>query len=480
MQCEIRSRKSEMLPMNRIQGNQVSGLEQNEMDFMSELITNYEDDETIFNQFTGFPNDFDIGESITELSEDQLQLITSIENEAKSIHTENQTKHYMNMLNNFLKSQNLPTSFETMPERYIQSYLRLFFANIKKKNGEHYSTTSLTCMRAAFHRYFLETRDMPLIDNPGFKLLDKTYKAAMAQALKNIPKSLSDGGEGYQPIENNDMTLLKNYFDRTTPQKLQDEIFFNIIYYNGFRGREWIRSLTKSSIQIKENENGGVRYVDLIKPVHEKNVRVGNENSIRQTLMAETPESPSSCPVIAMELYINKLPSETLFPKAKANFSLSQWYCTNSSLGKNTLQDMMKNICKRANLEREYTNHCVRPTVVTSLRRQGFTEEQCMRVTGQKSKETLRRYDKRRLSEKVTFEEKRIISNALSKSFTTESGSNPISITSSSENMVRAERMIVEEMSGTSGSTVVLSAPSEKKMKIVANGDANTVTIVFE
>ena len=38
---------------------------------------------------------------------------------------------------------------------------------------------------------------------------------------------------------------LFSYFDRSTPRKLQDEVWYSIIKNCGNRGREWTRCLTK-------------------------------------------------------------------------------------------------------------------------------------------------------------------------------------------------------------------------------------------
>ena len=463
-----------MLRLDRINGNQIAGLSTEEMDFIDNLLCEHYEDDTIFNQFTGMPSNehFELPSADVDLTSDQLGEIASIEKEAKSKHTENQTKHYMKMLTDFLKENKLPTSMI-----HIESYLRLFFAKIKKKSGESYSTTSLVCMRAAFHRYFLETRNIPLIGNENLQSLEKTFKAALAAAMKTRPKSLAEGGSGYPPIEPGDLAKLQIYFDRRSPVALQDEIFFSIVYYFGFRGREWIRSLDRSSVLIKTN-GSGAKYVDICKPVYEKNVRIGHELSVRQTLMAENSNDSSKCPVAAMEIYLSKLPGDNLFPKPKACYQNGDWYCVKSNLGKNTLQDMMKNMSSRANLNQRYTNHSIRATVVTSLRRQGFTEEQCMRVTGQKRKESVQLYDKRRLSEKTTYEEKKNVSNALTSSL---AGDVPCS--SDCSNTITTRRMIVEQVSTDSGccnNSLTLSAPAEKKMKVVADGSRNVVTISFE
>ena len=45
----------------------------------------------------------------------------------------------------------------------------------------------------------------------------------------------SEGGSGYPAIEPEDLVLLRQYFNRSTPVKLQDEVLFLIVYHFGFR-----------------------------------------------------------------------------------------------------------------------------------------------------------------------------------------------------------------------------------------------------
>ena len=83
------------------------------------------------------------------------------------------------MLKTFLTDNNLPNDIEKMPIRYLESHLRLFFTKIRKRNGEHYAVATLVCMRAAFHRYLLDERQLEILENPDFHQFDKTYKAAI-------------------------------------------------------------------------------------------------------------------------------------------------------------------------------------------------------------------------------------------------------------------------------------------------------------
>ena len=86
-------------------------------------------------------------------------------------------------------------------------------------------------------------------------------------------------------------------------------------------------------------------------------------------------------------------------PRATDNFSHSDevWYC-NVPLGKNALGTFMSSISKELKLSQKYTNHCIRATAVSLLDECNFEARHIMRVSGHKSKSTIRSYS-RRLSE---------------------------------------------------------------------------------
>lgn len=463
-----------MLDMDRIAGGEIGGLDSTELSFLEDLL-GAGNDNTIFNQWTGLPDDVDFNEFV-ELNDNQLREIQELESEAKSKNTERQTTNYVKLLKRFLLENNLPENIEDMPIRYLEAYLRLFFTKIRKRDGECYSTSSLVCMRAAFHRYLSEKRHLQIIDNPDFCALDKTFKASITTSLRCNEKHISEGGSGFPSIDEDDMKKLRHYFNRMTPQKLQDEVFFIVVYHFGFRGREWLRSLVKSSFVICDN--GPDTYIDLVHSLKEKNVKVGDVKTSRQIIMTEI-SNKDYCPVEAVKLYLSKLPGNTLFPKCRVKWDATSWFCENQVLGKNVLNGMMKAISKRAELNREYTNHCIRSTVVTTLKRRGFDDASCMSVTGHKSITSIERYDKRRISEKMTFTEKKKISQALSEGFcfkattSTTHLESQINLNSQDPHVLSSSKALIVD-----GCTFV--APKTKTMKITADGERNVVSITFE
>ena len=77
-------------------------------------------------------------------------------------------------------------------------------------------------------------------------------------------KWLENGGKikPFDSIEDEDMTRLGSYFDRRTPETLQEEVYFILIYYLGLRGREWIRRLRKNDLQFCSDSNGR-EYIEV-------------------------------------------------------------------------------------------------------------------------------------------------------------------------------------------------------------------------
>ena len=147
-----------MIDMKRIEGEQISGLNQQEMDFLDDLLHDFDDD-TLINQFSALPTSMDrslIPESTQpDITAEQVQEIENLEENAKCKSTSQQTLHYSNKFKKFLTDSNLPNDISTIPVRYLQSYLRLWFVKCRKEDGNMFSTSTYYCMRAAIHRWYL-------------------------------------------------------------------------------------------------------------------------------------------------------------------------------------------------------------------------------------------------------------------------------------------------------------------------------------
>ena len=65
---------------------------------------------------------------------------------------------------------------------------------------------------------------------------------------------------------------------------------------------------------------------------------------------------------------------------------------TREVIGKNPLGDMMKEISKKANLSRIYTNHQIRKTTAIGMHQEGFSLQEIAHVTKHKNLDSLKHY----------------------------------------------------------------------------------------
>ena len=103
-------------------------------------------------------------------------------------------------------------------------------------------------------------------------------------------------------------------------------------------------------------------------------------------------------PVATFELYISKLNPlrADLFqrPKKSIKYESSEWY-DNQVIGRDPLNNMMKELSIEAELSKHYTNHSIRVTCLTKLDEAGFEIRHIQAVSGHKSEESIKSYSKK-------------------------------------------------------------------------------------
>ena len=172
------------------------------------------------------------------------------------------------------------------------------------------------------------------------------------------------------------------------------KVFFDVMLHTGCHGKEGLRSLNKNSFEVKVTGDD-LKYVEItFNECTKKNQGDGASSGVdalhnNHAIIAEQPGSVH-CPVNSFLHYIDNLnencdaffqyPDET-----KTKFD-------RKSVGKNTLGERMKTISKNAKLSKIYTNHCIRKTTATGLKRQGFDLKDIANVTKHKNLQSLEHY----------------------------------------------------------------------------------------
>ena len=112
-------------------------------------------------------------------------------------------------------------------------------------------------------------------------------------------------------------------------------------------------------------------------------------------------EDSPTCPLQTIRNYLSHLNPvcEFLFQRprnseSKKFNSNDSWYC-NSPLGDTSLNNMMKDMSKRAGIQPYLTNHCLRATSVTILSDHDCEVRHIKAVTGHKSDSSIESYNQR-------------------------------------------------------------------------------------
>lgn len=468
-----------LLNLTNIPGEMISGASDEMLEWLS-VQSGERFVSEISNEFLTMLNqdDNDIPPDIDQEIDEKLK---ALEEEAIPQSTEAQTRRYVEKFRLFLREKQLSPEFEKTPDEILNNYLRYFYSSLKKEDNSYYSPSTLVCIRASIQRFLSSAninRNVNIITDPTFKRANKTLKAMVSKAMSFTVKN----EEKFPAIENSDMILLRTYFDRSTPQRLQREVWFSLTYYFGFRGREVMRETKKDFFRI-EHEAGGRRAIVINMNSIYKNTKASltekEFQNFRNTKVYSS-ENPSTCPVRAFELYLGLIPEavEVLFPqplvKPRPN---EMWYSSKKVVGKNGIGDFMKTISKEANLSKVYTNHSVRVTTISELFSQGFTVDQIQSVSGHKNPQSIQRYIRKRRAEDFSK-----VSDALNRGFggSCETATSALSQSSRFESITPQFNIVSETITTTEEmTTTTFSAPTNKKMVIDADGNLNKVTITF-
>ena len=206
---------------------------------------------------------------------------------------------------------------KNIPEGILADYLRLFYFEIRKNDGDFYSPSTFIAIRFSLQRYLASPdirRNIDIIDGIPFKKSNRILKMMVGKYIK--AGGIVNQTKQYQAIEKNDMQKMSSYFDRTSTDILQEEVWFSIVYYFGFRGREVIRDLPPKCFSFeKDSENEtivGLKSTYLSKNIKASLSKKEYEN-IKVVRMYEI-DQKDNCPVEAMEIYFKKIPGDNLFP----------------------------------------------------------------------------------------------------------------------------------------------------------------------
>ena len=207
--------------------------------------------------------------------------------------------------------------------------LRQFYTEVRNKNGEEYSKSSLVAFRHGIERHF---KNPPL--NRGWKLSSQDFAASnriLNAKIRDLKRKGKENVQHKEAITPNDLVQLKagSTLQLTNPSALMRNVWFHVMLYWGRRGREGQRKLKPTSFTFEVDENGK-RYATMTHDEATKNHPGGlqdkssHENSAR---MYET-DSPTNG-YKALRLYLSKLnpKCEALFQYPRRDWKDAEHQC---------------------------------------------------------------------------------------------------------------------------------------------------------
>jgi hypothetical protein len=125
-----------------------------------------------------------------------------------------------------------------------------------------------------------------------------------------------------------------------------------------------MKHITNNAIDSQEQRFIRLNYNEL-----EKNHQGAEE---KEQILHENPTS-DRCPFKSLDKYLEKLTPKCpwFLQRPDPKFHTREYWYVNAPLGVHTIANMLNDISKAASTSKEYTNHCVKATVGTVLKKAG-------------------------------------------------------------------------------------------------------------
>ncbi|XP_072019687.1 uncharacterized protein [Amphiura filiformis] len=302
--------------------------------------------------------------------------------------------------------------FEYLEPQELNNLLRSFYCEVRRKDGEHYSSVSMRCIRAAIQRHLRSApyhREINVITGPQFVSANNAYVGILKSNKDRTPVP-----KHKVPVQPEDLKKMfsTGVCSNLTPVSLQHMVYVMITLHFCRRGREGLTTLRKDSF-IFRYDDVGTEYATMSHLQSTKNHKGDqtNDPDNKQERRMYATQS-DQCPVAALKLYLSKLnPKQDSFfqrPKSMKKWVRSDttWY-EDAPVGKNILGNMMSTISDQAQLSQRYTNHCLRATSISTLIHAGFSRSDVKTLSGHRCDASLDSYfqpsraQKRKLSDTI-------------------------------------------------------------------------------
>lgn len=287
------------------------------------------------------------------------------------------------------------TNVATITKANVVFAMTRFLAEVKKLDGNDFPPKTLyeIFITVQFH---LETIGFSwkLLDDEAFKdlkfTLDNLMKVRCRSGLGNSVRQAQ-----VITFEEEDRMWQNGVLGVDTPEKLVRTLVYLLGLSCALRaGKEHrvLRALDRNSQFCLRYDDDGYRYLlyreDLCTKTNRGGIR--HKKYTAKTVNVYPARNPERCPVTILEFYMSKLPTlrkcDALYlrPLSKVAYYSDVWF-RDAPMGVNSLQSVVKNLCKESGLEGHYSNHSLRATAATRMYHGGNEEQVIQEHTGHRS-----------------------------------------------------------------------------------------------
>ena len=271
--------------------------------------------------------------------------------------------------------------------------LTRFITEVKKVDGSDFPARTLydiiICVQ--FH-----------LESLGYtwKLISEDAFTEVKFTLDNIMKRCTAEGVGVSVCKaqvlsftDEDLLWLLGLMGVHSPEALLNAVVYTVGMYCALRAGKEHRVLRsppfKSQFEFL-NDSESKTFIRYSKDLGLKTNKGGLKHRKIDSKVVDIYQIDDSvrCPVHIIQTYLSKLPKvrncEAFYLQPKHKYTLKSWYL-DRPVGVNSLQTVIKDMCKKAQLPGYYTNHSLRANCATRMYQNDVEEQVIQEITGHRS-----------------------------------------------------------------------------------------------
>ena len=295
--------------------------------------------------------------------------------------TKRTTLKFIRTFSEYLAEKGLSFDFATGEAVELGELLCRLYAEVRQKNGQRYSRSSLIGFRAAIQRYLKQLdRDIDIFHQREFTRANEIFRAQIE--LVKDDDSTKPVQEKKAISDSDFLRLVEHFNTHHDPASLTEKVWFYVTYHFSIQTCATQAMLTVDDFEQVKDEQG-ITYFILSQCGRQKSRPTHRAGSSSQQHLIPDERIQAPAEVAAVKLLFSKLgtKSNRIFQMAKKHYSKNGEWFTGCPIGKNTMLIMMKRLSEKAGLSKAYSNSSVRFTCITHRRRAASAGEVLARST---------------------------------------------------------------------------------------------------